>query len=192
MKLLFLLSCLLFFNSSFCQSGPDTAIYDRIVEQLCAYLRMSTEKDSIKRKDYCNEFVLNKNYEELKTYGIDTIKNKDFKRYYDLYLKRFRKCYKGDEGKQSPGETGNDDSFIGSLVKQKKLANGEYSITLKSSAGKTERHFTATQPINVAELKRFISGEDNIIVSYQTIDRDGKKEYKIKSVVYIGTERSKF
>ena len=189
MKFIFLLYGLVFFKATFSQPEQGPTIYDRINQQLCKCLKESSETDSVKRKNYCYEFVLNANYEELKTYGVDTTKNKDFKKYYDLYLKRFGKVTGTANDKQSSGQHDNDDSFMGSLVRQTKLPNGLYNIILRSAELKMEQEFTGTAPIDEKELKRFISGEDNIIVSYQTIARDGKKVNKIKSVVYIGTEK---
>jgi len=185
MKLLVILFCLQLVYSSFSQQQADN-IYDRITNQLCDCMNKSRETDSVTRKTRCYESVLNSNYEELKSYGVDTTKNKDFKRYYDLYLKRFKKD-NVTSGKVTSST--HDDSFVGSLVKQERLANGQYNILLRSSSEKIDRSFVSANPINEDELKRFLPGEDNIIVSYQTISEKDRQVYKIKAIVYIGTEK---
>jgi hypothetical protein len=186
MKFLLMFSCWQLVYASFGQQKQARNIYDRITDQLCNCINKSKETDSVKRKAQCYELVLKSNYDELKSYGVDTIKNRDFKSYYDVYLKRFVKD-SAAAGKSIP-LTG-DDSFMGSLVKQERLANGQYNIELRSSSDKTERNFISTDPVDKNELKRFLPGEDNIIISYQTINENGRLVYKVKAIAYIGTEK---
>ena len=162
-------------------------IYDRIFSQLCNCFETSSIADSVKRKDSCYAYVLNKNYDELKKYGVDTLADKNFKRYYDLYLKRYSD--KKEVAHSDINDHTHDDSFMGSLVDQQKLPAGGYEITLRSAASKTIRKFSSSQPIDQNELKRFLPGEDNIILSYGTISQDGKERYVVKSILYLGKEK---
>ena len=128
-------------------------IYDKISSQLCNCFVTSSISDSVKRKDHCYQLVLNNNYEELKKYGVDTLADKNFKRYYDLYLKRYSDKKETDH----PGIKNNaahDDGFIGSLIDQKKLSTGEYEITLRATESNTIKKFTSSKPIDQNELKR--------------------------------------
>ena len=159
--------------SSFCQSNSDANIYDRITNQLCNCIKTSAEKDSLQKKNKCYQVVLEANYEELKSYGVDTVKDKDFKNHYDLYLKRFK----------------NDDGFAGSFVKQERLPGGQYNIVLRSSETKIEKQFLSEEPINEKLLKKLDAGAESIVVSYQTIYQGGKELYRVKSIVYLGNEK---
>jgi len=183
MKFNLIIFCSLFACSSFCQQRSAN-IYDRITNQLCDCINKSKETDSVKKKSQCYESVLKNNYEELKRNGIDTTKNKDFKDHYDLYLRRYKKT---NGSGQNEIVNSHDDSFVGSLVRQERLANGEYMILLRSSETKMEKSFLSADAVNEKELKKFRPGEDNIIFSYQTITENGKTIFRVKSIVYIGT-----
>ena len=163
-------------------------IYDKIFSRLCDCFGSSGITDSTKRKEYCYQFVLNKNYEELKAYGVDTVTNKDFKRYYDLYLKRYSNK-KDAYSQRKKTNYAHDDSFLGSLVNQQKISTGEYEVTLKSNSSNSIKKFISAQPIDLNELKRFTAGDDNIIIAYQTVRENGKEKYIVKSIVYIGKEK---
>ncbi len=181
---IFICNCSIAFTQD--SATQATNIYNKIYTQLCNCFAANKIEDSTKRKEYCYALVLNKNYSELKKYGVDTLVNKDFKRYYDLYLKRYA-GKSSDMLHAQKDDYSQDNSFFGSLVKQEKKADNKYEITLKSRTSNTIRKFISDQAVDQNELKRFIEGEDNIIVSYQTIIDDGKEKYLIKSIVYIGT-----
>jgi hypothetical protein len=188
-----LLVFVLSFITATVSAQPKTAetqnIYDRIYSQLCNCFETSSLADSVKRKEYCYRLVLIRNYDELKKYGVDTLANKDFKRYYDLYLKR----YSGKKNADHPNiknKPSNDDSFLGSLVDQQKLSTGEYEITLRSGTSNTVRKFISSQPVDQKELNRFLPGEAHIIIAYGTIRENGKEKYIVKSIAYIQKEKS--
>ena len=187
MKILFTVCLGMSFTILYGQTGKETNIYDKISNQLCNCMKSATITDSTRRKEHCYELVLNENYDELYSYGVDTLKNKDFKKYYDLYLKRFKNT-NSKSHYESEKKSVKDDSFLGSFIKQEKIPEC-YSITLRSSEHSVTRTFVSAEPINEKELKRFVSGEDNVIVSYGTISQNGKEKYVVKSIVYLGKEK---
>jgi hypothetical protein len=159
--------------ASYAQPGAGANIYDRITTQICNCIKTSQERDSLQKKNKCYEVVLDANYEELKSYGIDTVKNRDFRYRYDVYLKRFK----------------NDESFVGLLVMQERLSDGQYSVLLRSSETKIEKQFLSAEPISEKQLKKLDGGNESIVLSYQTIYHEGKELFKIKSIVYLGSEK---
>lgn len=170
-------------------SGQEGALplYDRIHNQPLRCTAAGKIKGPAARKRHCYQTVLNNNCEELKTYGVDTRKNKDFKNHYDLYLKRYKTPEAGTPAGSAKAEK--DDGFAGTFVGQEKRESGRYNITLRSAQDNTVRSFLSKEPVSEKEVKKLVAGKEAVIVSYRTAQKEGKEEYVVKSILYTGEEK---
>jgi hypothetical protein len=160
--------------------SADSGIYERMMHQIHLCLQSATGGDSIQKRNYCYQQVLDKNYEELRKYGVDTLADAGFKKYYPLYLKRFQKLK--ESGKTLPVK---DDSFVGGYVGQRKLPDSSYTITLFSISENKSMVFVSDKPLDENELRLLLKNKDNIVIAYNTQTKNGKVLLVVKSIVYL-------
>ena len=177
-----LLFCFLSLNLFNAQSQPlaDSGIYERTMLHIRNCLQSTIEKDSIEKRNYCYQKVLVENYEELKKYGVDTLADVGFKKYYPLCLKRFQKPKESNKALSVK-----DDSFLGSYVSQSKLSAGSYTINLFSISENKSMVFISDKPLDENEIKLLPKNKDNIAIAYHTQRKNDKVVRLVKSVVYL-------
>jgi len=175
-QLIFL--ALLFSLVAKAQSSDSSNIYDRMMKQIHDWMPEAIGKDSFEKRYYCYQAVLIQNYQELKRFGVDTRKDAGFKKYYPLYLKRFKNPGTDDKNPSA------DESFLGQFISQRKLSESTYEITLFSNNQNVRASFIHNMPLDENELK-LLPSHDNMVISYHVQTEQNIVIKKVKSVVYL-------
>lgn len=157
-------------------SQEALAVYQLMTTKICdcTSKTMKNNKPSTSL-DSCYKVVLDKFTDTLRTLGYDPASSEgQNKLLNEIRLYQCRDLYSLMQ-KEWSDEEAKKLLFKGEFVSQKKLATGEYEITLKDSKTKQQKVFKAKNPFDENSVKNYLPGYE-LTIEYEIVKNSKTKK----------------
>jgi hypothetical protein len=163
-------------------SQEALAVYQTMTSEICncTSTTMKNSKPST-TLDSCYKVILDQYTDTLKAFGYDPASSVgQNKLLNEIRLYQCRDLYSLMQ-KEWSDEEAKKLLFKGEFVSQKKLATGEYEITLKDSKRKEQKVFRAKSPFDESSVKKYLPGYE-LTIEYEVVknSKTNKDEFYIK------------
>jgi len=174
--------------------GKMSSVYDSIALDYCKCFNEDTSLSFDSNNSKCEEVSLRKYYNHLKKIGYDSSKS-DFENleiekiiFEEVFLNRVDKdCYSyhlqnRKRIEEYSSENNMSTLFLGKFVRQEKLKDGWFKVTLKEQNFNETKVFLSKRKINIENWQNNLD-ELNIILKYKIDSLNGENVNIVKEIL---------